>query len=197
MLVHTWNSSPLQSYLLRLQSTCCTVPTTSARPHGSLLVWACQCPSSQSLSSHQLSHNDSFWTYGITKCHREQGMDYMEAEEMSWCPSWSNSLWHCWSWGLVHCNGGNATDQIWRWLAFSLGITSWTPLKLQHSNPNPNLNPLVYCLPFSSHTSHYPSQTLCLPWISYATQKLMLDSCKIVQKQSETSHTFLWHFFQV
>ena len=38
---------------------------------------------------------------------------------------------------------------------------------------------------YSSHTSHHPSQTPCLPWISYATQKLMLDSCKIVEKQSE------------
>ena len=38
-------------------------------------------------------------------------------------------------------------------------------------------------------------QTPCLPWISYATQKLMLDACKIVQKQSEGLHTFLWVFF--
>ena len=30
--VHTWNSSPLRSNLLRLQCTCCTVPTTSTRP---------------------------------------------------------------------------------------------------------------------------------------------------------------------
>ena len=36
----------------------------------------------------------------------------------------------------------------------------------------------MYWLPYSSHTSHHPSQTPCLPWISYATQKLMLDSCK-------------------
>ena len=56
---------------------------------------------------------------------------------------------------------------------------------------------LVYWLPYSSHTSHHPSQTPCLPWISYATQKLMLDSCKMVKKQSEAFHTFLWHFFQV
>ena len=49
--------------------------------------------------------------------------------------------------------------------------------------------------PFSSHTSHHPSHTPWLPWISYATQKLMLDSCKVLQKQSEVSHTFLWHFF--
>ena len=38
----------------------------------------------------------------------------------------------------MHCPGGNATDPIWRVLASSLGISSWTPLKPQHSNPNPN-----------------------------------------------------------
>ena len=51
----------------------------------------------------------------------------------------------------------------------------------------------MYWLPYSSHIYH-PSQTPCLPWISYATQKLMLDSCKMLQKQSEAFHTFLWHF---
>ena len=54
----------------------------------------------------------------------------------------------------------------------------------------------MYWFPYSSHTSHHPSQTACLPWISYATQKPMLDSCKMLQKQSEAFHTFLWHFFQ-
>ena len=29
----------------------------------------------------------------------------------------------------------------------------------------------MYWLPHSSHTSHHLSQTPCLPWISYATQK--------------------------
>ena len=38
---------------------------------------------------------------------------------------------------------------------------------------------------------------LCLAWISYTTQKLTLESCKMPQKQSEVFHTFLWHFFQV
>ena len=38
----------------------------------------------------------------------------------------------------MHCPGGNAPDPIWRVLAFSDGISSWTPLKPQHSNPNPN-----------------------------------------------------------
>ena len=50
----------------------------------------------------------------------------------------------------------------------------------------------MYWLPYSSNTSHHPSQTPCFP---YATQKLILDSCKMLQKQSETFHTFLWHFF--
>ena len=47
-------------------------------------------------------------------------------------------LWQGWSCGLVHCPGGNATDPIWRVLASFYGISSWTPLKPQHSNPNPN-----------------------------------------------------------
>ena len=157
-----------------------------------------QWPSSQPLSS-QLSHNDSLWALGITKSHREQGLDYREAEELCWCPSWSNSLWQGWSCGLVHCPGANATDPIWRVLASSDGIFSWTPLQPQHSNPNPNLilwssNSGVLTSLLLPHLSS-PSQTPCLPWISYATQKLRLDSCKMLQNQSEAFHTFLWHFF--
>ena len=149
MIVNTLNSSPLRSILLRLQYTCCTVPTTSWRPHGSPLVWACQWPSSQPLSSPQLSHNGSLWPWGITKSHREQVLDYREAEELSWCPSWSNGLWPGWSCGLVHCPGENATDLIWRLLASSLGISSWTPLKPQHSNPKPNpLANQLWCIDF-------------------------------------------------
>ena len=52
----------------------------------------------------------------------------------------------------------------------------------------------MFWLLYSSHTSHHPSQIPCLPWISYATQKLMLDSCTMVEKQSEVFHRFLWHF---
>ena len=96
-------------------------------------MWACQWPSSQPLSSPQLSHNDSLWALGTTKNHREQGLDYKEAEELSWCSSWSNSLWQGWSCRLVHCPAGNATDPIWRVLA-----SSWTSLKPQHSYPNRN-----------------------------------------------------------
>ena len=53
----------------------------------------------------------------------------------------------------------------------------------------------MYWLPYYSHTSHPPLQTACLPWISYSTQKLILDSCKMVEKQSEEFYTFLRLFF--
>ena len=49
----------------------------------------------------------------------------------------------------MHCPGGNATDPIWRVLASSNGISSWTPLKPQPSNPN--LFPLanqLWCIDF-------------------------------------------------
>ena len=59
LIVHSWNSSPLRSNLLRLQCISCTVPTTSGKPNRSPLVLACQWPFSQPLSSPQLSHNDS------------------------------------------------------------------------------------------------------------------------------------------
>ena len=49
----------------------------------------------------------------------------------------------------MHYPGGNATDPIWRVLASSLGISSWTPLQPQHSNlsPNPLANQL-WCIDF-------------------------------------------------
>ena len=175
MIVHTWNSSPLRSNLLRLQCTCSTVPTTSGRPHGSRLVWASQWPSSQPLSSPQLSHNDSLWAYGITKSHREKP---------SWCPSWSNSLWQGWSCGLVHCPGGNATDPIWRVLASSYGISSWTPLKPQHSNPNPLANQL-WSIDFL-----IPPTPLIIPhWLPAFLESLMAHKnwCSIHARWSKSS----------
>ena len=152
LIIHTWNSSLLRSNLLRLQCTSSTVPTTSRRPHASPLVWACKWPSSQPLTSPQLSHNDRLWAKGITKSHREQGLDYREAKELSWCPSWANSLWQGWSCGLVHCPGGNATDPIWRVLASSLGISSWTPLKPQHSHTIDFLTPNLLRLQCTCYT---------------------------------------------
>ena len=38
----------------------------------------------------------------------------------------------------MYCPGSNATEPIWRVLASSDGISSWTPFKPQNSNPNPN-----------------------------------------------------------
>ena len=138
-MTHAGDANPLPSNLLRLQCTCCTVPITSGRDNGSPLAWACQWPSSQRLSFPQLSHNDSFWAYGITISHRKQGLDYnRETVELSWCSPCSNSLWQGWSFGLVYCPGGNATEPIWRVLVSSDGIFSWTPLKPQHSNASPN-----------------------------------------------------------
>ena len=49
----------------------------------------------------------------------------------------------------MHCPGGNTTYPIWRVLASSLGISSWTLLKPQHSNPNPNpLANQLWCIDF-------------------------------------------------
>ena len=51
----------------------------------------------------------------------------------------------------MHCPSGNATDPIWRVVASSDGISFWTPLKRQHSNPNPNSKPLanqLWCIDF-------------------------------------------------
>ena len=98
----------------------------------------------------------------------------------------------------MHCPGGNATEPIWRVLASSQGISSWTPLNSQHSNPNPNrLANQIWCIDFltPSHTSHHPSQTLCLPWISYVTQKLLLDLCKMVGPKAVWSIPYVFVAF--
>ena len=55
----------------------------------------------------------------------------------------------------MHCPGGNATDPISRVLASSDGISSWTPLKPQHSNPKPNRSAnQLWCIDF--HTPPTP-----------------------------------------
>ena len=59
----------------------------------------------------------------------------------------------------MHCPGGNATDPIWRLLASSQGISSWTSLKPQHSNPNPNsLANQLWCIDFLT-----PATPLIIP----------------------------------
>ena len=102
---------------------------------------------------------------------------------------WTGALsWWKWHW------------PVWRVLASSDGISFWTPLKPQHSNPNPKPNPLanqLWCIDFLT-----PPTPLIIPYRLPAfleslmpLKKPMLDSCKMVEKQSEASHTFfLWHF---
>ena len=149
-----------------------------------LLCERCQWPSSQPLSSSQLSHNDNLWAKGITKSHREQGLDYSEAEELSWDPSWSNSRWQGWSCGLVHCPGGNFTDPIRRLLASSLRISSWTPLKPQRNNPN--RNPLAnQCIDFLT-----PSTFLIIPHRLLSFLKFLMPHknwCSIHARWSKSS----------
>ena len=88
LIVHTWNSCLLRNNLLRLQSTCFTVPTTSGWPHGSPLLGGCQWPSSQPLSSPQLSHNDSLWAVDSRKAGSLWGM-------MRGVGGVRNSIHHC------------------------------------------------------------------------------------------------------
>ena len=122
------------------------------------------------------------------KSHWEQGLDNREAEELSWCPSWSNSLWQGWSCGLVHRPGGNATEPIWRVLASSDGISSRTPLKPQHSNPNRNPNPLanqLWCIYFLTPPTpliipHRLSTFLNLLCHSKTDGRFMQDAPKVV-----------------
>ena len=112
-----------------------------------------------------------------------QGLDYREAEELSWCP---NSLWQGWSCGLVHYPGGNATGPIWRVLASSDGISSWTPLKPQHSNPNPNrLANQLWCIDFFTS----PTPLIISHRLPAFLESLMplKNSCSIPEKWSKSS----------
>ena len=55
----------------------------------------------------------------------------------------------------MHCPGENATDSIWRVLTSYDRISSRTPLKAQHSNPNHNpLANQLWCIDFL--TPHTP-----------------------------------------
>ena len=123
---------------------------------------------------------------GITKSYREQVLDYRGGKELFRSPSWSNSLWQRWSDGLVYCPGGNATDSIWRVLASSDGISSWTPLKPQHSNSNPNpLANQLWCIDFLT-----PPTPLIIPHrLPAFLESLMLlkNWCSIHERWSKSS----------
>ena len=83
-------------------------------------------------------------------------------------------VWQGWSCGLVYCPGGNATDPIWRVLASFDEISSRTPLKPQHSNPNPNHNPLANQLRCSNFLT--PPTSLIIPHYSLPSLNLLCHS---------------------
>ena len=118
-----------------------------------------------------------------------QDLDYREAEELSWCPSWSNSLWQGWS-----C--GQTTDPIWRVLASSNGISCWTPLKLQYSNPNPNpLTNHFLCIGFfTSPTPLIIPHRLCAFLESLMPLKIW---CSIHAKWSKSSLKHFIRFYSI
>ena len=86
----------------------------------------------------------------------------------------------------MHCPGGNATDPIWRVLASSDGISSWTPLKPQHSNPNRNpLANQLWCIDFLT-----PPTPLIIPHrlLTFLESLMPLKNCcSIYAKWSKSS----------
>ena len=84
----------------------------------------------------------------------------------------------------MHCLAGSATDPIWRVLASSQGISSWTPLKPQHSNPKPNPNPLA------NQFFLTPPTSLIIPHRLPAFLKSLMplkNSCSIHARWSKSS----------
>ena len=94
---------------------------------------------------------------------------------LSWC------LWQGWN-----CPGVNATDPIWRVLASSLGISSWTPLKPQYSNPNPN--PFVYqlwCIGFLTPPTPFVTPHRLLAFLE--SLMLLKNWCSVHARWSRSS----------
>ena len=93
---------------------------------------------------------------------------------------------------------GNATEPIWRGLASSDGISSWSPLKPQHSNPNPNpLANQLWCIDLLT-----PPTPLIIPHRLTAFLESLMPlknwcsiHARLLEKQSEAFYTFLWPFF--
>ena len=91
----------------------------------------------------------------------------------------------------MYCPGGNATDPIWRVLASSDGISSWTPLKPQHRNPNSLANQL-WCIDFLT-----PPTPLIIPHRLPAFLESLMplkNSCSIYARWSKSSLKHSIHF---
>ena len=83
----------------------------------------------------------------------------------------------------MHYPDGNATEPIQRVLASSQGISSWTPLKPQHSYPNPN--PLANQLWFIDFLTP-PTPLIRLPAFLESLMALK-NSCSIHARFSKSS----------
>ena len=90
----------------------------------------------------------------------------------------------------MHCPAGNATVPISRLLASFLGISFWTPLKPQHSNPNLLANQL-WCIDFLT-----PPTPLVIPYRLPAFLESLIplkNSCSIHARWPKSS---LKHFMR-
>ena len=84
----------------------------------------------------------------------------------------------------MHCPGGNSTDWISRVLASFDGISPWTPLEPQHSNPNPLANQL-WCIDFLT-----PPTPLIIPHRLHAFIESLMplkNRCSIHARCSKSS----------
>ena len=86
----------------------------------------------------------------------------------------------------MHCPGGNTTDPIWRVLASSDGISSWTPIKPQHSHPNPKyLTNQLWCIDLLT-----PPTSLIIPYTLPAFLESLMplkDWCSTYARWSKSS----------
>ena len=102
-------------------------------------------------------------------------------------------MWQGWSCWLVHRPGWNDTEPIWRVLASSDRISSWTPLKPQHSNPKSNpLANQVWCSDFLT-----PPTPLIIPHrLPAFLESLMLlkNWCSIQARCSKSSPKYSIRF---
>ena len=84
----------------------------------------------------------------------------------------------------MHCPAANATDPSWKVLASSDGISSWTPLKPQHSNPSPLTNQF-WCIDLLT-----PRTPLIIPHRLHAFLESLMplkNSCSIHARWSKSS----------
>ena len=192
-IVHAWNSCPLQSNLLRLQCPSCTVPTIL---EGLMEVLSCERVNNLRHSPFHLLNCLITTASELREWPKVTGSELLTIGRLR---NWLDA--HL---GQIVCDKDGVVDwyivlvemQLSRLLASSDRMSSWTPLKPQHSNPNPNpLANQLWCIDFLT-----PPIPLIIPHRQPAFLESLMplkNGCKMVEKQSEVFHTFLWHFLQV